>query len=78
MMLTLLQNMGSVITCKFCSHDSDITKLIGGEVVHKKAFNQKKEWLSGPWEKQEKKRAIVEEECPSEGCDSKKLYYSTA
>ena len=45
--------------------------------MHKKVFNQKKEWLTGQWERKEKKRAIVEEDCPNEGCDSKQLYYTT-
>ena len=48
------------------------------EIIHKKVFSQKKEWLSGPWEKSSKKRAIVEDDCPVEGCDSKKVYFSTA
>ena len=77
-MLTLEQNMGAQITCKFCQHNSEIQKLIGQEIVHKKVFNQKKEWLTGPWEKKEKERPMIEEDCPNEKCDSRKLYYSTA
>ena len=39
MMLALDTNMGPVITCKFCKHNSEISKLIGSEIVHKKVFN---------------------------------------
>ena len=78
MMLNLDSKCHHSVICKFCAHESDLKSLIGQEVEHKKTFNQKKEWLTGPWEKKEKEKAIVEEDCPAEGCNSTRMYFNTA
>ena len=68
------------ITCQFCQHQTDLNKLLessGATIVHTKTFNQQKEWLTGPHQKKEKEKAIVEEDCPNEKCDSKRLYFWT-
>ena len=69
---------GSIIVCKFCQHETDLSKSEFQGVVHTKRYNQKKSWLTGPWEKKEKEKATVEQDCQNPKCDSRQLYFSTA
>ena len=68
------------ITCQFCRHGSDLEQLLGSAatVEHTKSYeHMQKEWLTGPHEKKEKEKAIIEEDCPIEECNSKRLYFWT-
>ena len=60
------------IKCKFCKEERTLNELFKNTapVEHAKEYMQKKEWLSGPWERAKKERAIVEEPCPIDGCGS--------
>lgn len=55
---------------------SNYIDLVGNEVVTRKEFNQRKEWMEGAVSaKQGVEKSVINEDCPK--CDSKKMYYMT-